>query len=66
MRERALSFKDAVNEAIRAGLASPSSTERSFTTPRRLGPARVDLSKAMRIAAELEDDAVARRLAERR
>lgn len=66
MRERALSFKEAVNEAIRAGLASPSPTERSFTTPRRLGPARVDLSKAMRIAAELEDDEVARRLAQRR
>ncbi len=66
MRERGLSFKQAVNEAIRAGLASPSSTTREYTTARRLGPARVDLSKALRIAAGLEDEELARRLAERR
>ncbi|MDQ3648008.1 MAG: antitoxin [Actinomycetota bacterium] len=66
MRERDLSFKQAVNQAIRAGLASPSSAKRRYTTPRKLGPARIDLSKALRIAAELEDDELARRLAERR
>ena len=66
MRERGLSFKDAVNEAIRAGLGSPSAGGRTYTTPRRLGPARVDLTKTLRLAAELEDDALARRLAEGR
>ena len=38
----------------------------SFTTPRDLGPARVDRTRALTLAAELEDDAVARSLAEGR
>jgi hypothetical protein len=63
-RERGLSFKDAVNEAIRAGLAAPGT--QAYTTPRDLGPARVDLTKALEIAGQLEDDALARRLAEGR
>lgn len=65
MRERGLSFKEAVNEAIRAGLGAREPTA-SYTTPRRLGPARIDLTHALRVAAELEDDALARRLAEGR
>ncbi len=65
-RERGLSFKEAVNEAIRAGLTAPVQGSPVYTTPRRLGPARVDLTKALQVAADLEDDAVARRLAERR
>lgn len=66
MRERDLSFKDAVNQAIRAGLGTPASARRTYTTPRDLGPARVDLTKALQLAADLEDDALARRLAEGR
>ena len=66
MRERGLSFKEAVNEAIRAGLGEPGSGPRSYTTPRALGPARVDLTKALRLAGDLEDDALTRRLEEGR
>jgi hypothetical protein len=66
MRERRLSFKDAVNEAIREGLGGSGSPARPYTTPRALGPARVDLTHTLRVAAELEDDALARRLAEGR
>ena len=66
MRERGLSFKEAVNEAIRAGLGRPPGEPPSFTVARDLGPARVDLTKALRLAGELEDDALARRLAEGR
>jgi hypothetical protein len=66
MRERGLSFKEAVNEAIRAGLVTPGSRAGSYTIPRDLGPARVDLTKALQLAAELEDDTLARRLAEGR
>lgn len=66
MRERGLSFKDALNEAVRAGLGARSEAPLSFTTPRNLGPARVDLTKALRTAGDLEDDELARRLAERR
>jgi hypothetical protein len=66
MAEQGLTFKQAVNEAIRAGLTSAPQRHRRYTTPRSLGPARVDLTKALRIAAELEDDALSRRLAEGR
>jgi hypothetical protein len=65
MRERGLSFKEAINEAIRAGVGDARSAPRTYTTPRDMGPARVDLTKALRLAADLEDDALARRLAER-
>lgn len=66
MRERRLSFKEALNEAIRAGLGASGEAPQRYTTPRNLGPARVGLTKALRIAADLEDDELARRLAERR
>jgi hypothetical protein len=66
MRDRGLSFKEAVNEAIRAGLGSGRAPGDAYTTPRKLGPARVDVTKALQLAAELEDDALTRRLAERR
>lgn len=66
MRERGLSFKQAVNEAIRAGLAPPPHEKVRVTTPRTLGPARVDLTKALRLSGDLEDDAVVRRLTEGR
>jgi hypothetical protein len=66
MRERGLSFKEAVNEAIRAGLGGGDARPRAYTTPRDLGPARVDLTKALGVAEDLEDAALARRLLERR
>jgi hypothetical protein len=66
MSERGLSFKEAVNEAIRAGLGAPEGRDRRYTTPRTLGPARVDVTKALSLAGELEDEALARRLAEGR
>lgn len=66
MRERGLSFKEAINAAIRTGLGADASSGRTYTTPRKLGPARVDLTKALEVAAALEDDALARRLAEGR
>jgi Arc/MetJ family transcription regulator len=64
MRERGLTFKEAVNEAIRAGLGS--AAPRAYTTARDVGPARVDLAKALEIAGRLEDDALTSRLAEGR
>jgi len=66
MRERGLSFKAALNEAIRAGLGPRDSGPGSYTTPRALGPARTDLTKSLGLAARLEDDALAGRLAEGR
>ena len=44
MRERGLSFKEAVNEAIRAGLGGTASD--TYTTPRRRGLYAVDSESA--------------------
>ncbi len=66
MRERGLSFKEAINDAVRAGLATPAAEAQAFTRPRALGPARVDLTKALELAANLEDEALARRVDEKR
>jgi Arc/MetJ family transcription regulator len=66
MRERGLSFKDAVNQAIRAGLGQSRAASRGYTTPRSLGPARLELTKALSIAGQLEDQALVQRLTEGR
>ena len=66
MRERGLSFKDAVNEAIRVGLAPREGGPRRYTTPRMLGPARFDLTQALTLAGDLEDESLIRRLTEGR
>jgi len=65
MRERGLSFKEAVNSAIRAGaVVSPG---KQFETPTfDMGEPLVDLTKALRLAGELEDEEIRRRLAARK
>lgn len=67
MRERGRTFNEAVNEAIRAGLGSAAAaSEGSYTTPRDLGTPSVDLTKALRLASQLEDDVRVARLLEGR
>lgn len=64
MRERGLSFKEAVNQAIRAGMGSPAGRGRGSTFPTYdLGAPLVDITKALRLAGELEDEQLASRLA---
>jgi len=66
MRERGLTFKDAVNGALREGLG-PGGEGESFQTPTfDLGRPRVPLEKALRLAGELEDDELLRRMAARK
>jgi len=62
MRERGLSFKQAVNDAIRAGIAPPDGSAKAFPTF-DMGDPLVDITKALRLAGELEDEELARRLA---
>ena len=63
MRERGVSLKRAVNDAIRAGLR-PSSPSNRFVTPTfAMGEPRVDITKALALADALEDDEIARKLA---
>jgi hypothetical protein len=67
MRERGVSFKQAVNEAIRAGLLPKSDRPRFHTRTADMGwnPA-VPLDRALQLAAELEDEEIIRKLAARK
>lgn len=66
MRERGLSFKEAVNTAIRLGLTRDEQGD-SFTFPtHRLGHARVHLDKALQVAAAMEDEELLRKRALRK
>lgn len=63
-RERGLSFKAALNSLLRSGLASALPSSRPYTVPTRsmgLRPS-VDLDRALRLAGELEDDELVRKL----
>jgi hypothetical protein len=61
MRERGLSFKDAVNAAIIGGLA-PQAAPTAFATPTfDLGRAHVSLDRALARAADLEDEELLRK-----
>jgi hypothetical protein len=64
MRERGLTFKEAVNAAIRAGMnpADPRGAQaRAFPT-HDMGEPLVDITKAVRLAGELEDQELTGRL----
>jgi hypothetical protein len=66
MRDRDMTFKQALNEAIRAG-GTTSRRRRAFRTRTfDLGPPAIPLDKAMRLAAELEDEELLRKIAARK
>ena len=61
MAERGVSFKQALNEAVRQSAGRPS--EAGFTTRTfDMGESRVDLDRALQVAAALEDDELIRRM----
>jgi hypothetical protein len=61
MRERGLSFKDAVNAAILDGLSPTRAPFRTRVVD--LGVARVSVEKALQLAGELEDEEILRKMA---
>ena len=62
MRERGMSFKEAINDAIRAG-ASATAAQRPFRTEvAAMGESRVNLDRALQLAADLEDDELIRKM----
>lgn len=62
MESRGLSFKQALNDAIRAGLAARRA-DISFATPvLSLGEPPVDLDHALRVAGDLEDEELVRKM----
>ncbi len=66
MRERHLTFKRALNEAIRSGTASPGRRRAFRTRTFDMGPPAVPLDGALRLAGELEDEELIRKLAARK
>lgn len=62
MQERGLSFKAAINHAIRSGLRAERKGSYRLE-PRDLGAPAIPVTKALQIAAELEDEEIVRKLA---
>lgn len=64
MRERGVAFKVALNDAVRAGLSGPAPAARRYRMPTgKLGVrAGVNFDKALRLAGELEDEEIVRKL----
>lgn len=62
-RRTGKSFKDVVNEALRAGLATRPRARPYRVQPRRMGlRPGVDLDRAMHLAFSLEDEEIVRKL----
>jgi type II secretory pathway component PulF len=62
MRERGMTFKEAVNDAIRSG-ASVSAARRGFHTEvASMGVSSVNLDRALQVVGDLEDDELIRRM----
>lgn len=62
MRERGISFKEAVNEAIRAGARASEEARPFRTRTAALGESVVNLDRALQVVADLEDDELVRRM----
>lgn len=62
MRERDISFKQAVNDGLRAGLAGEA--RQPFRTATfSMGHPRVPLDKALQLAGQMEDEEILRKMA---
>lgn len=62
MRAKGITFKEAINSALRAGLDTARPADVTFPV-HDMGEPLVDLTHAGRIAAALEDEEIARKLA---
>jgi len=68
MEERGVSFKTAINQAVRDGLTQEGADHRPFETQSRsMGRHEgVDLTKALQLAGELEDEEILRKMSLRK
>ena len=62
MAERGVSFKEALNDAIRRGVRSSGAARPFRTATAALGQSTVNLDRALQVAAELEDDELVRKV----
>lgn len=61
MAERHVSFKQALNDAVREGAAGRPEPREFATRTADLGSPAVNLDKALQVAADLEDEELIRR-----
>jgi hypothetical protein len=64
MRERGVTFKQALNDAVRRGFEAAPQEPVIATPTFSMGEPTVPLDGALRLAADLEDDELVRRLAQ--
>jgi hypothetical protein len=57
-----MSFKEALNDAIRSGVAAEVGRRPFRTESASMGESRVNLDRALQVAADLEDDELLRRM----
>jgi hypothetical protein len=60
-RERGLTFKQAINDTLRVGLGGGPAPAPYKMQTYKMGPPLVDLTKALSLAAELEDEEIIRK-----
>jgi hypothetical protein len=66
MRERGLTFRQAVNAAIRAGTGMVGRRRRFATRTSDMGTPMVPLDRSLQLAADLETEELRRKLAARK
>lgn len=64
MRERGVSFKAALNDAVRAGLDVSVPVSRPYKMPTAPLGVRINIDKASRIVGEWEDEEILRKMEE--
>lgn len=62
MREQGVSFKEAVNGAIRASIGEREAVAEFRTQTAPMGESAVNLDRALQVAADLEDDELLRKM----
>jgi hypothetical protein len=62
MRERGMTFKEAINDAIRGGASTVAAREPFTTETAAMGESRVNLDRALQLAGDLEDDELIRKM----
>lgn len=62
MKQRKVSFKRALNDAIREGSRAFGADLAFHTQPIAMGEPRVNLDRALQLSAQLEDDELVRRM----